>query len=180
VRILVIIGGLSKNSINKKLFELIKPLAPKDFEFDSYDISLLPFYSQDIEADLPNVVIEFKKKVSASDGVIFITPEYNRSMPGVLKNAVDWCSRPYGAGLWNKKPSAVLGASLGPIGAFAAQTDLKKILSFLGSFVMYQPEVYLNFASYVDSKGEFLEPTKTLYEKFLTSFKEHIVKNKTI
>jgi chromate reductase len=131
VRILVIIGGLSKNSINKKLFELIKPLAPKDFEFDSYDISLLPFYSQDIETDLPNVVMEFKKKVSASDGVIFITPEYNRSMPGVLKNAVDWCSRPYGAGLWNKKPSAVLGASPGPIGTFAAQTDLKKILSFL-------------------------------------------------
>ena len=180
MRILVIIGGLSKNSINKKLFELIKPLAPKDFEFDSYDISLLPFYSQDIETNVPNVVMEFNKKVLASDGVIFITPEYNRSMPGVLKNAVDWCSRPYGAGLWNKKPSVVLGASPGPIDTFAAQTDLKKILSFLGSFVMYQPEVYLNFATYVDSKGEFLEPTKKLYEKFLTSFKEHILRNKTV
>jgi chromate reductase len=179
VRILVIIGGISKNSINKKLFELIKPLAPKDFEFDSYDISLLPFYSQDIEANLPDIVIEFKKKVSPSDGVIFITPEYNRSIPGVLKNAVDWCSRPYGAGLWNKKPSAVLGASMGPMGTFAAQADLKKILSFLGSFVMYQPEVYLNFAAYVDSKGELLDSTKKLYGKFLTSFKEHILRNKT-
>jgi chromate reductase len=180
MKILVIVGGLAKNSINKKLFELIKPLAPKDFEFDSYDISLLPFYSQDIESNPPDVVGEFKNKVSACDGVIFITPEYNRSIPGVLKNAVDWCSRPYGAGHWNKKPSAVLGASMGPIGAFAAQTDLKKLLSFLGSFVMYQPEIYLNFAAYVDSKGKFLESTKNLYEKFLNSFEEHIFKNKNI
>ncbi|MDR2458429.1 MAG: NAD(P)H-dependent oxidoreductase [Clostridiales Family XIII bacterium] len=176
MNILVIVGGISKKSINKKLFELIKPLSPKDFEFDSYDISLLPFYSQDIESNLPGTVIEFKNKVFACDAVIFVTPEYNRSIPGVLKNAVDWCSRPYGASLWNKKPSAVLGASMGPIGAFAAQTDLKKLLSFLDSFVMYQPEIYLNFAAYVDQKGEFLESTKKLYEKFLSSFKEHILK----
>jgi chromate reductase len=151
-----------------KLFELIKPLAPKDFdfEFDSYDISLLPFYSQDIEANLPDIVIEFKKTVSSSDGVIFITPEYSRSILGVLKNAVDWCSRPYGTGPWNKKPSVVLVASMGHMGPFAAQADLKKILSFLGSFVMYQPEVYLNFAAYVDSKGELLDPTEKLYGNF--------------
>ena len=110
--------------------------------------------------------MEFKKKVSACDGVIFITPEYNHSMLGVLKNAVDWCSRPYGTGLWNKNPSAVLVASRGHIGAFAAQTDLKKIFSFLGSFVMYQPEVYLNFATYVDSKGKFLGLQKSFMKNF--------------
>jgi chromate reductase len=180
VRILVIIGGISKDSINKKLFELIKPLAPKDFEFDIYDISLLPFYSQDIESDFSESVLKFKEKIVACEGVLFITPEYNRSIPGVLKNAIDWCSRPYGAGLWNKKPSAVLGASMSTIGTFSAQADLRKILSSLGSLVMYQPEVYMNFSAYVDAKGEFFESTKKLYENFLRSFEEHILKSKSI
>jgi chromate reductase len=137
-------------------------------------------YSQDIESDPPEVVLKFKEKIAASEGVIFITPEYNRSIPGVLKNAIDWCSRPYGAGLWNKKPSVVLGASMSPIGTFAVQTDLKKLLSFLGSFVMYHPEIYPNFAVYVDSKGELVDSTKKLYEKFLISFKEHILKSKNV
>jgi chromate reductase len=177
MRIFAVIGGISKDSINKRLFELIKPLAPKDFEFDTFDISKLPFFSQDFENSFPANVVEFRDKIVASDAVLFITPEYNRSIPGVLKNAIDLASRPIGHNIWKNKPAAVLGASLGLSGTLCSQIHLRSIISFLGMYVMYQPEVYLNFAVNITEKGEMSDNSRIFYENFLISFKEWILKH---
>jgi chromate reductase len=173
MKILTICGGISKNSINIKLIELIKPLSPKDFEFENFDISSLPFFSQDLEVSPPEIVVDFKKKIMESGAVLFVTPEYNRFIPGVLKNAVDWASRPYGKGAWVNKPAAVLGASMGAIGAFGAQMQLKQLLSFLNMKVMWQPEIYFNYLANVKD-GQLEENSKKYFVKFLEAFKAHI------
>lgn len=127
MKILTLTGGILKDSMNKKLFELIKPLAPSEFEFEIFDISGLPYFSQDIENDMPESAKNFKNAITLSDAVLFITPvitpEYNRSMPGVLKNAIDFASRPYGKNVWAGKPADVLGAAVGPSGAFGGQAE---------------------------------------------------------
>jgi chromate reductase len=178
MKIFVIIGGISKESLNKKFFEIIKPLAPKDFEFDTFDISQLPFFAQDLESSASKSAIDFKQKVTDCDGVMFITPEYNRTIPGVLKNAIDWGSRPMSKNVWKNKPACVLGASLSPIGAFGAQMHLKETISFLEMCVMHRPEIYFNFLSYVDKNGELLDLSKKLLIEFLNSFKDWVLKNK--
>ena len=177
MKILTLIGAISKESVNKKLFELIKPLAPKEFEFETFDISQLPYYSQDIETDMPEIAKNFKDKIVSVDAVLVITPEYNRSMPGVLKNALDFASRPYGKNSWSKKPVAVLGASIGPSGAFGAQQHAKNTLSFLGALVMWQPEIYFNFAAFVNDKGELADSSKKVFGNYLNAFKIWIEKN---
>jgi len=169
MKILTIIGGISKNSINKKLFELISPLAPAEFEFEIFDISVLPFFSQDIEGNPPQTVVDFKKAILESGAVLFITPEYNRFIPGMLKNAVDWASRPYGKGAWVGKAAAVLGASMGAIGTFGAQMQLKQLLSFLDMKVMWQPEIYFNYLANVKD-GAMSEDSKKYFEKFFEAF----------
>jgi chromate reductase len=176
MEILVLVGSTSKKSINKKLFELIKPLSPSDFEFSTFDIETLPFFSEDIEDDLPQVVTAFKEKVKNADGILFITPEYNRFIPGVLKNAIDWASRPTGRGALVLKPAAVLGASIGVLGACGAQMQLKHLLSFLNMRVMWQPEICFNFTANVNENGELAETSKKFFAKFLESFKSRIEK----
>ncbi|MDR3113885.1 MAG: NAD(P)H-dependent oxidoreductase [Endomicrobium sp.] len=173
MKILTLCGGMSKKSINKNLLELIKPLAPAEFEFESFDISALPFFSQDLEANPPESVVDFKKKIIGANAVLFVTPEYNRFIPGVLKNAVDWASRPYGKGAWVNKPAAVLGASAGALGAFGAQMQLKQLLSFLNMKVMWQPEIYFNYLANVKD-GALEENSKKYFAKFLEAFKFHI------
>ncbi|MDR2426555.1 MAG: NAD(P)H-dependent oxidoreductase [Endomicrobium sp.] len=177
MKIFVIIGGMSVKSINKRLFELIKPLAPDDFEFENFDISSLPFYSQDIEDNPPEPVVTFKEQIKNADAVLFITPEYNRFIPGILKNAIDWASRPYGKGAWVNKPAATLGASMGALGTFGAQMQLKQLLSFLNMRVMWQPEIYFNFLVNVDKNGNLADSSKPFFEKFLAAFREWILKN---
>lgn len=174
MKILTFIGGISKESINRKLFELIKPLAPSEFEFEVFDITGLPYYSQDLEGDLPEYVKSLKDKIVDADGILFITPEYNRSIPGVLKNAVDWASRPAGKGVWGGKSVGTLGASLGAIGTFGAQMQLKQTMSFFGANVMWQPEIYLNFRENVNANGELSEMSKKFYTNYLNSFKSWI------
>ncbi|MDR1941934.1 MAG: NAD(P)H-dependent oxidoreductase [Endomicrobium sp.] len=177
MKILTITGSLAKNSINKKLYALIKPLAPQDFEFEEADISQIPFFNVDIENPIPESVAAFKERVKNADAVLFITPEHNRSIPGVLKNAIDWGSRPFGKGVWIKKPAAVLGASPSAMGAFAAQTQLRSLLSFLGAKGMYQPEIYLNFSANVDKEGNLSDSSKTLFNRFFAEFKSQIPQN---
>lgn len=174
MKIVTFIGGISKDSLNKKLFELIKPLAPGDFEFDLFDIAALPFFSQDLENNLPEPVKQMKEKVINADAVLFITPEYNRSVPGVLKNAVDWGSRPTGQGVWKGKPGAVLGASPGGTGTLAAQLQLKGTLSFLGAYIMYQPELLFSSMAHINDKGELEDKSKQFFQKFFESFKKWI------
>jgi chromate reductase len=176
MKILTLCGGIARNSINKKLLELIKPLAPKDFEFTGFDVSSLPHYSQDIETPPPASVAALKEAIAAAQGVLFMCPEYNRSVPGVLKNAVDWASRPWGENAWAGKSAAVLGASPGVIGAFGAQMHLKRTLSFLNMRVMYQPEVYCNFTHSVNEAGELAPAARGIFENFLAAFREWILR----
>lgn len=149
MRVLVMVGGISKNSINKQLFKNVKELADDKFEFDVVDIAAIPCYSQDIEDEPTTMAADMKARIEACDGVLFVTPEYNRSIPGVLKNAIDWGSRPYGANSWAGKPAAIIGASIGTMGTFAAQNHLRQILTELSVCVMPTPRFY-----YVDEMKE--------------------------
>ncbi|MDR3249149.1 MAG: NAD(P)H-dependent oxidoreductase [Treponema sp.] len=183
MKILTIVGGIAANSINKKLLDLIKPLAPADFEFTGFDITTLPYFSQDIEQNPPQPVITLREKITAASGVLFVTPEYNRSIPGVLKNAIDWPSRPYGNNTWKGKCAGTLGASMGAIGTFGAQTQLRALLSFLDMRVMYQPELYFNFVAFVKpaegpkGRPQLEEKSQKFFTAYLAAFREWIVKN---
>ncbi|MGE0763375.1 MAG: NADPH-dependent FMN reductase [Bdellovibrionales bacterium] len=176
-KILTLVGGISKNSLNQKLFQAIRQLPMNDFELTPFDISRLPFFSQDIENDPPESVRKMKDEITSSAGVLLITPEYNRSMPGVLKNALDWGSRPYGTSAWAKKPVGVMGASPGATGTFGAQHHLRQVLSGLNMFAMSSPEMYLKIdgSKAFDDKGRFAdEKLQELIRKYFSSFNEWV------
>ena len=142
-QIAVIVGSLRKDSINRKLAQALTTLAPADFTLKIVEIGDLPLYNQDDDAQQAASVLRMKAEIAAAQGVIFVTPEYNRSIPGVLKNALDTASRPWGTNSFAGKPSAVIGASVGAIGTAVAQQHLRSILSFLASPELAQPEGYL-------------------------------------
>lgn len=174
---LVLVGGISRGSLNKKFFRSLELLSPEGFEFETFDIAHLPFFSQDLENDPPDIVSEFKEKIREAEAILFITPEYNRSFPGVLKNAIDWGSRPYGMNLWQKKPVAVTGASPGNIGTFGAQHHLRQVFAYLDMLVMGQPEFYFNAHNGFADNGELANAsTRTFAEKFFKAFHEFIEK----
>lgn len=174
-RILAVVGGISRDSLNKKFFNAIKTLAPDDIIFEEFDISTLPFFSQDIENDPPDSVIEWKDRIREANAILFITPEYNRSIPGVLKNSIDWGSRPYGESVWDKKPAAITGASPSGVGTFGAQHHLRQSLSYLNLFVMGQPEVYFNANKGLDEHGQLKgEKSQQIISEFWDSFLEFI------
>lgn len=176
LKVLTLVGGISRNSLNKKLFRGIQDRNLEGFEFLNYDISKLPYFSQDIEMDPPDTVVEFKDLIRASDAVLFITPEYNRSFPGVLKNAIDWGSRPYGSNLWDGKIGAVMGASSGNIGTFGAQHHLRQVLSYLNISMLNQPEFYFNGSKAFDEDGVLVnEQTKEIIQGFFDKFHELII-----
>lgn len=140
----VLIGSISSTSINRRLATALMQLAPQvDLSLTEIPIRELPFYSADHDAEIPAAAAAFKQAVEASDGIIIVSPEYNRSVPGVLKNALDTASRPWGDNSFGGKPSAVVGASIGQIGTALAQQHLRSILAFLDSPDLQQPEVYL-------------------------------------
>lgn len=172
IKLFTMIGGISRQSINHKLFEQIK--GNSKFQFDQFDIASLPFFSQDLETELPAEVVDFKNRIKAADGILVITPEYNRSIPGVLKNALDWGSRPWGNNTWNNKPGAIMGASGGAIGTFGAQQHLRNVMSFLNIHVMSQPEFYLNFAANSDDKGKLNAATMEFISAFLDSLEDWV------
>lgn len=149
-KILVLVGGISKDSINRRLFGFFEVRASGGMAFDLFDTASLPFFSQDIENDPPPVVKDFKSRIAACDGVLLVTPEYNRSFPGVLKNALDWGSRPWGQSAWSGKPAGIIGASVGAIGTFGAQNHLRQVLSFLNMPVLCQPEFYFTLPNHLE------------------------------
>lgn len=171
--ILCVVGGISRNSLNQKVFQMMRERAPAGINLRSFVITRLPYYSQDIEHDPPDTVIAWKDMIREADAVLFITPEYNRSFPGVLKNAVDWGSRPVGENLWKGKPAAVMGASTGPIGTFGAQHHLRQVLAYLEVPVMGQPEFYLNATQFLDEKGQ---PKTQKTEQVIAHFWQEFVK----
>lgn len=175
IKTLTLIGGISRDSLNKRFFSAVQQLEFDAFEFDVFDISRLPFFSQDLENDPPDYVTGYKEKIRECDAVLIVTPEYNRSVPGVLKNAIDWGSRPYGQNLWDKKPTAIMGASVGNIGTFGAQHHLRQIFAYLNMYVMGQPEFYFNASNAFDESGKLgNRSTIEFVKKFFDAFREHI------
>ncbi len=173
--VLILSGGISQDSLNKKLMKTLMELAPKDFQFETFDITRLPFFSQDLEKPFNSVAQELKNIVQRCDAVVFVTPEYNRSFPGVLKNAIDWASRPYGQNAWNGKLAAVIGASIGNIGTFGAQHHLRQVLAYVNMHVMAQPEAYLNAGHAFDEKGNLKdESLRKLLQNYWQSFEAFI------
>ena len=142
--IAVVVGSLRKDSYNKKLAHAIIKLAPADFQFKQVEIGDLPLYNQDDDANPAPSVKRLKLEIAAAQGILFVTPEYNRSIPGVLKNAIDHASRPYGQSAWVGKPAGLLGASVGAIGTAVAQQELRNVLAYLDMPTLGQPEVFLN------------------------------------
>jgi chromate reductase len=169
MNIIAISGSLRKDSFNTALLRNLQALAPADMEITIADISGLPLYNQDDEGTYPEVAQALKDKVASADGIIFATPEYNRSIPGVLKNAIDWVSRPYGLNSFAKKPVLVAGVSIGKTGTAIAQSHLRQVLIHLDMQVIGQPEIYLGPAQGIfDAEGNIMdESTKELLTKAL-------------
>ena len=137
------VGSLSSTSINRRLSQALIALAPDDMEFTEIPIGDLPLYSPDFDADYPPEARALKDAIGASQAVLFVTPEYNRSIPGALKNAIDWASRPWGQNSFDHMPAAVIGASIGSIGTAVAQQSLRAVLSFCNARQMTAPEAYI-------------------------------------
>ncbi len=142
-QIAVIVGSLRKDSFNRKLADAIIKLAPPEFSFQQIQISDLPLYNQDDDANQAESVKRLKSEIKNAQGLLFVTPEYNRSIPGVLKNALDQGSRPYGQNAWAGKPAGVIGASIGVIGTAMAQQHLRNVLVFLDVPALAQPEAFI-------------------------------------
>jgi chromate reductase len=141
--IAVVVGSLRRDSFNRKLAAAVAKLAPPDFSFEQVRIDDLPLYNQDDDAHQPEPVRRLKADISAARGVLFVTPEYNRSLPGVLKNAIDHASRPYGQSAWAGKPAGILGVSVGAIGTAVAQQHLRNVLAYLDCPALGQPECFI-------------------------------------
>ncbi len=142
-QIAVIVGSLRRDSFNRKLADAIVKLAPPEFSFRQIGIGDLPLYNQDDDKNPTDAVKRLKAEITASQGLLFVTPEYNRSVPGVLKNALDHASRPYGQNAWAGKPAGILGISVGAIGTALAQQHLRNILAYLDVPTLGQPEVFI-------------------------------------
>jgi chromate reductase, NAD(P)H dehydrogenase (quinone) len=143
-QIAVVVGSLRKDSFNRKLANAIVKLAPSEFSFEQLEIGDLPLYNQDDDAQPAASVKRLKAEIAAAQGLLFVTPEYNRSIPGVLKNALDHASRPYGQNAWAAKPAGVIGASVGAIGTAMAQQHLRNVLAYLDVPTLGQPEAFIH------------------------------------
>ena len=153
-RIAVVVGSLRKDSFNQKLALALAHLAPSDFTFEHLRIDDLPLYNQDDDGNQAPAVKRLKSEIAASQGLLFVTPEYNRSLPGVLKNAIDNASRPYGQSAWAGKPAGVIGISVGAIGTAVAQQHLRNILAYLDCPTLGQPEAFVQHKDgLVDADG---------------------------
>lgn len=161
VKILGIPGSLRRQSFNRYALEAAAELVPADASFTIADIDGIPPFNQDLEEDLPSAVRQFKEAISAADAILFATPEYNYSIPGVLKNAIDWASRPYGQSAWKGKVAAIMGASIGTLGTARAQYHLRQTFVFLDIIAVNQPEVMIGNASERFDSGGRLTDAKT-------------------
>jgi chromate reductase len=171
--ILGIAGSIREASYNRALLRAAQGLVPAGVTMETFDIKGLPGFSQDDEANPPAQVVELKKRIRAADAIVLVTPEYNYSVPGVLKNAIDWASRPYGDSAWSKKPVAVMGASVGNLGTARAQYHLRQMFVFLNMFAVNQPEVMVSNAhKHFDEQGNL---TDEVAKKLITQLLEELV-----
>lgn len=167
-----VIGSLASQSINRRLATALVKLAPSNLTFREIPIRDLPLYSYDYDSNYPEVARRFKSAIAEADAVLFVTPEYNRSIPGALKNAIDWASRPYGQNALTHKPSAVIGTSPGSIGTAVAQQHLRGVLGFCDSPQMNAPEAYIQFTpDLISNDGEVSrESTAEFLKAFMVEF----------
>jgi chromate reductase, NAD(P)H dehydrogenase (quinone) len=176
------VGSLSSTSINRELSRALIRLAPEDLVFNELPIGNLPLYSQDYDANYPPEALALKDSIRQSDAVLFVTPEYNRSIPGALKNAIDWASRPWGQNAFDHIPAAVIGASIGQIGTAVAQQSLRAVLSFCNARQMTAPEAYIRFSPEVfPGEGECLDDSTTAFlTSYMSEFREHVIRVLTV
>src|SRR4051794_19177157 len=174
INILGIAGSLRRQSYNRSALRAAQQLAPAGVTINIFELDGIPGFSEDDEKNPPAKVVELKKQIRAADAVLFVTPEYNYSIPGVLKNAIDWASRPYGDSAWSGKPVAIMGASVGNIGTARAQYHLRQTFVFLNMFPINQPEVMIgNAAERFDAEGNLTdEMTKDFIRQLLQNLLE--------
>ena len=174
-----LVGSLSASSINRRLARGLARVAPQGMDLVEIQIGDLPLYNRDLDGDYPEAARRFKEALDSVDALLWVTPEYNRSIPAALKNAIEWGSRPWGNSSFTGKPSAVIGASVGPIATAAAQQHMRAILGFLDSPQMGQPEGYITFTpGLVTDDGEITnESTAEFLTAWMRSFEAHILQN---
>lgn len=175
----IFVGSLRKESFNRKMAKALMKLSPDSLNLEIVEIEGLPLYNQDLDDNPPTAWTEFRKRIKNCDGVLFVTPEYNRSVPGVLKNAIDIGSRPYGKNAWDGKPGAVVSVSPGSIGGFGANHHLRQSMVFLNIPVMQQPEAYIgNAANLFDESGNLAsDSTQEFAAKFMHAFAAWVATN---
>jgi len=178
-QIVVVVGSLRKDSFNRMLANAIVKLAPAEFSFKQLEIGDLPLYNQDDDVQQAASVKRLKAEIAAAQGLLFVTPEYNRSMPGVLKNALDHGSRPYGQNAWAGKPAGVLGASVGAVGTALAQQHLRNVLAYLDVPVLGQPEAFIHVREGLfDETGNIGADSKQFLQKWMDRYvawvKKHV------
>ena len=175
-KIAVIVGSLRKESYNLKTAKALIKLAPESLSFDILNIADLPMFNEDLEGNPPQEWVRFREQLKAVDGYLFLTPEYNRSVPAVLKNAIDVGSRPYGQGSWDGKPAAIASVSIGPISGFGANHHLRQSLVFVNVPTMAQPEAYIgNATTLFDDEGNLNnESTKEFLRGFMQAFERWV------
>lgn len=176
------VGSLSSTSINRVLSRALIALAPDDLEFSEIPIGDLPLYSPDYDRDYPPTAHALKAAIAQADAVLFVTPEYNRSIPGALKNAIDWASRPWGQNSFDHIPAAVIGASAGQIGTALAQQSLRAVLTFCNARQMTAPEAYIRFSPEVFADDGVVrdESTQEFLRSFMSEFRDHIERVLTV
>lgn len=181
-RVGVFIGSLSSTSINRTLAKALMRVAPDDLEFTEIPIANLPLYSPDYDDAYPPEATALKEAIAASDAVLFVTPEYNRSIPGALKNAIDWASRPWGQNSFDHIPAAVIGASPGQIGTAVAQQSLRGVLSFCNARQMTAPEAYITFKPEVFKEDGSIanESTEQFLTQFMAEFRDYMERVLTV
>ncbi|HTN68004.1 MAG TPA: NAD(P)H-dependent oxidoreductase [Dysgonamonadaceae bacterium] len=177
--IAVIVGSLRKESYNLKTAKTLIELAPESLSLEMLNIADLPMFNEDLEATPPKAWVTFREQIIAADGILFLTPEYNRSVPGFLKNAIDVGSRPYGENSWDGKPAAIVSVSIGNISGFGANHHLRQSLVFVNVHTMAQPEAYIGGAGALfDDNGKLTnDSTKEFLSSFMEAFEKWIVKN---
>jgi chromate reductase, NAD(P)H dehydrogenase (quinone) len=171
-KVAVLVGSLRKGSLNRRAADALATLAPAGMEMQIVEIGNLPLYNQDLDDAPPAAWVRFREQIKAVDAVLFVTPEYNRSVPGVLKNAIDVGSRPYGHSVWSGKPGAVMSVSPSAIGGFGANHHLRQSMVFLNVPMMQQPEAYVGGAAnlFDDAGGITADGTRKFFGSFITAF----------
>lgn len=179
----VVVGSLRADSINRKVALALAALAPANLQLKIVEIGDLPLYNEDIDTatSTPESYTAFRQQIAAADAVLFVTPEYNRSVPGALKNAIDVGSRPYGKSAWSGKPGAVISASPGAIGGFGANHHLRQSLVFLNVPCLQQPEAYLgNAGTFFDEAGTLSEQTRPFLQTIINAYAAWVEQNKKV